>query len=131
MTKEKKELSSFELTVPFETRIKVSHDIKLEKYSGLQNDINNSTEYKATITPVTVGSRGFIDTENKSILRQVYDFTKKEVTFKKFVGNISSLATMFSYYLFVSRNEPVWSDTPFIQPVHKPKSDKTSQCNSA
>ena len=101
VTKEKKEISSFELTVPFETRIKVSHDIKLEKYSGLQNDINNSMEYKATITPVTVGSRGLIDTENKATLRQIYEFTKKEINFKKFVANISSLATMSSYYLFV------------------------------
>ena len=119
IVKKTQKISIFELTVPFEPRISESHRLKTEKYSVLEADINNAG-FQATITSFEIGSRGFIDTENKKTLKSIYEFTKKEITVKKFIDNISSLATSSSYYIFTCRKEPDFRDTPYLRPIHRP-----------
>ena len=93
----------------------------MEKYSISEADINKAG-FQAIITSFEIGSRGFIDTENKKTLKSIYEFTKKEITFKRFIDNISSLASSSSYYIFTCRKEPDFRDTPYLRPIHKPPS---------
>ena len=102
-----------ELTVPFETRLEISHKLKTEKYSHFVTDIKN---FKATLTCFEVGSRGMVNRDNKERLRRLHKFTDKSVKLKKFIENISYISILSSYYIFIARNEPSWTDPPFISP---------------
>ena len=108
----------FELTVPFEPNIKKRHEEKSEKYSALERDLTD-VGYQADVTAFEIGCRGLIDIDNTASLKKFKKFCKKEINFKKFKENISALSTVSSYYIFTSRKEPSWSDTPFLTPIHQ------------
>ena len=67
--KQKKSVSVFELTVPGEGRIKVSHDLKYKKYQHLISDIKSQT---VSIIPFEIGSHtGYISADNKCYLKKL------------------------------------------------------------
>ena len=105
-----------ELTVPFETRLEISHKLKTEKYSHFSTDIS---KLKATRTCFEVGSRGLVNRDNRERLRRLHKFTDKSVKLKKFIENISYIRILSSYYIFIARNEPSWTDPPFITPPNQ------------
>ena len=113
----KKTVDIYELTVPFDTRIDKAHDLKMDKYSHFLTDINSN--YTATVTAFEVSSRGQITRDNKLRLRKLHKLTDNSVKFKTFVKNISGLAILSSYYIFVSRKEVSWSDPTTLSPLFK------------
>ena len=115
-----KKLISFELTVPFETRIGEANRLKTETYAQLEADLNQ-TGYKATITAFEIGSRGLVTPENRDRLRAIHSLlTPNKPKLKTFIENISSLAVISSYFIFLSRKEPSWNEnTPYVQPVYR------------
>ena len=113
----KKTVDIFELTVPFDTRIDEAHRIKSEKYNHFISDINS--DYTTKVVPFEISSRGQVSRPNRERLRELHKFTDKSLKLKDFVNNISSIAIASSYYIFVSRKEPVWSNTPTISPILK------------
>ena len=112
--KQKKEVNVFELTVPGETRIKISHNLKYQKYQHLVADIRGHT---VNIVPFEIGaSTGYVSYENKSHLKSLHKFCQKNIKLKKFTQNISALAVLSSYLIFNSRNHG-WGDMdPIIPP---------------
>ena len=54
--------------------------------------------------------------ENRDRLRKIHKFTDKSKTLKKFIQDISYIAILSTYYIYIARNEPAWSDPPFITP---------------
>ena len=46
-------------------------------------------------------------------------FTDKSVKLKKFIENCSYISILSSYYIFIARNEPSWTDPPFITPPNQ------------
>lgn len=113
----KKTVDLFELTVPGELRISVSNKLKADRYDHFKKDINN--EYKTTITPFEISCTGHVTRENRDRLRKIHKFTDKSKTLKQFIQDISYITILSSYYIFIARNEPAWSDPPFITPPSK------------
>ena len=112
--KKKKEVNIFELTVPGEGRIKVSHDLKYQKYKHLISDIGSHT---VNIIPFEIGSHtGYISSENKSHLQKLHKFCQKSVKQKKFTHNVSAITILSSYLIFNSRNHGMWGDMDHILP---------------
>ena len=61
--KQKMNVNIFELTVPGEKRLAISHTLKTEKYQHFSTDI---TKFSAIVTPFEIGSiTGFINSEEK------------------------------------------------------------------
>ena len=111
--KRKKEVNVFELTVPAESRIKISHNIKYQKYQHLISDIGGQT---VNISPFEIGSQtGYISLENKSHLKNIHKFCQSNIKLKKFKQNISALTVLSSYLIFNSRNHG-WGDMDPILP---------------
>ena len=106
-----------ELTCPWETRIEVAHKLKTEKYSHFVTDINQ--DFKTTLTCFEVGSRGLVSRENRDRIRRLHKYTDKSVKLKKFIQNISYISILSSYYIYIARNEPSWTDPPFISPPNQ------------
>ena len=106
-----------ELTCPFETRIAAAHKLKQDKYAHFLTDINQ--EYKPTLTCFEVGSRGLVTRENRERIRRLHKYTDKSVKLKKFIQNISYISILSSYYLYIARNEPCWTDPPYISPPNQ------------
>ena len=109
------EVNIFELTVPLEPNIKAANFRKTEKYSHMISDI---TSHKVNLTPFEIGSRGYISPENRARLKTIFKFCDKSIAFSNFIKNISTLAILSSYYIFVSRKSQVWDEfTPPIKPI--------------
>ena len=106
----KKTVDLFELTVPGELRISVSNKLKADRYDHFKKDINN--EYKTTITPFEISCTGHVTRENRDRLRKIHKFTDKSKTLKQFIQDISYITILSSYYIFIARNKPAWSDPP-------------------
>ena len=111
--KKKKEVNIFELTVPAESRIKISHNLKYQKYQHLISDIGS---HKVNIIPFEIGSQtGYISQENKDYIKTLHKFCQSSIKLKKFKQNISALSVLSSYLIFNSRNHG-WGDMEPILP---------------
>lgn len=111
------EMTVFELTVPLEPNIHSAHSLKAEKYSYLCSDIDSK---KVTILPFEIGSRGYISPENKTRLKTLHSFCSQSTSFTNFIKNISTIALMSSYYIFISRKSADWDhDLKPIGPTFK------------
>ena len=73
-------------------------------------------QIKRLIIPFEVGCKGHVTRENKERLRRIHKLTDKSKPLKKFIQDISYITILSSYYIYIARNEPAWSDPPFITP---------------
>ena len=104
--KKKKTMHVFELTVPYEHNLEKRHTDKLNKYAYMSTDIR---KFKPVIEAFEVGARGYISSENKSRIKQIHNFCKKETTKKQFIENIAKLAIYGSYHVYLCRNQTEWA----------------------
>ena len=116
--KKKKTIHIFELTCSFETNIEDANRRKSNKYQHFETDLAD-TGLKPFIVPFEVGSRGLVTEDNRARLKKIHSFCKPEIVFKKFVKNLSALAVNSSYFVFLMRNEPLWTDTASLLPPFK------------
>ena len=107
------DLYIFELTCSFDRdeNFWFAHTEKSNKYAYLLTDI---TELKPHITAFEVGTRGFVSKDNSDRLKSLHKFCRRNIKFSVFMKNISALAVNASYYLFICRKDPVWSDPPLL-----------------
>ena len=56
-----------------------------------------------------------MDRDNKNRIRKLHKFTDKSKTLKKFV-EVSHIAILSSYYIYIARDEPAWTDPAYISP---------------
>ena len=114
--KKAKSINIFELTVPGEGRLDISHKLKKEKYQHFETDIST---YSATVTPFEIGSNtGFINRDNKLHLHKLHKYCKRDIKLKSFKNNISAISVSSSYYLFNFRNIESWEKTdPILAPL--------------
>ena len=97
----------FELTIPFETNINARHTYKSDKYAHYLTDITALTPH---LEAFEIGSRGTITPSNKERLKKLYNFTQKNISFKKFTHNISELTVTSSYYIYIHWKDPSWTN---------------------
>ena len=91
----RKTLDIFELTVPFEKNIEE------------RNTLKNNKAFE-------VGSRGYISPANKKRLGMLQKFLKAGNPIAKFQKNVSALSVYSSYYIFLCRKDPAWSEPNFL-----------------
>ena len=119
LDQKKQTVNIFELTVPYERRIEISHKLKMEKYQHFSKDISR---YKTSVTPFEVGSStGYISRENKGHIRELHKFCKENIKLKIFNQNISAISVLSSYYIFNCRNLENWSNS---EPILAPFADQ-------
>ena len=111
-----KQMFIFELTVPLEPNIQAANLRKTEKYSHMVTDIS---DMKVNLIPFEIGSRGYISPENKKNLRTLHKFCLPSTHFSTFTKNLSTLAVLSSYYIFINRKTADWdTDTPALKPLY-------------
>ena len=110
-----KNVPVFELTVPAEHRLEISHKLKQEKYEHFCSD---SVNHKVSVVPFEIGSHtGHVNSQNKSSLNTLHKFCQKSIKLKKFTHNISAIAVLGSFYIFNCRNLDNWDTMdPILAP---------------
>ena len=68
----------------------------------------------AHVTAFEVGARGVVTKDNSDRLKALHKFCQKKIKYKQFLQNILALAVNASYYLWICRKDPVWSDPPLL-----------------
>ena len=107
-----KKVDIFELTVPGEQRIEISHNLKTEKYSHFVSDI---TRYQPSLTAFEVGAQtGYLTRENKKAIGTLHKYCQKNIKLKNFTNNISAITVLSSYYIFNCRNSSEWEISDYI-----------------
>ena len=107
----KKKLHIFELTVPLTTNIDQRNTEKSRKYAPFITDI---TGFDCTVNCFEVSATGFISNRNKATLSTLHSFMTKEIKKSTFMSNLNSLAWYGSYKIWLTRDEPIFSDPPFL-----------------
>jgi len=108
-----KEISIYELTVPYENRIEAAHSQKQRKYLTLVSDIEASG-WNVFFCALEIGSRGYISKENKLNLTSLLIFIDNPPKKKKFTSSLSKLTVLGSYKIFLSRRDESWTNPDFI-----------------
>ena len=98
----------FELTVPWDTNIESSHNLKVDKYAPLVNDLGR--EYRVESYCFEVSVRGQLTRANKARLKSfLLECTgMKRQSAVKLIANVSKAALLGSFTVFSSRNETSW-----------------------
>ena len=102
-----------ELTVPADENIVAAHTRKKARYTELAQNINDSTEWTATIHPIEVGARGFVARSMNSFLRKIgFSHHLASTTCK----NISLVTARCSHHIWLSREKKDWKPGPLLLP---------------
>ena len=109
----KKIIHLYELTCPSEKNIETRHTEKSNKYSHFTTDI---TLYTCKVNCFEVSSKGFLTSRNHSTLNTLHKFMKPGTTQSQFKSNISALSLTASHHIFLCRNDPTFSEPPYILP---------------
>jgi len=115
INKSEKTIYIFELTVPFESRIATAHSLKLQKYEPLTADLT-TRGWKTFLLPFEVGSRGHLTKNNRSSLQTLIKLSNTSLKPIEVCNNVSKLAIVGSYKIFISRKEPAWISPDFLEP---------------
>ena len=108
-----KKIHLYELTCPSEKHIDTRHIQKSNKYSHFTTDI---THFTCTVNAFEVSTKGFVSTRNHSTLNTLHKFMKPGITQSQFKSNISALALTASHHIFLCRNDPCFTEPPYLLP---------------
>ena len=91
-----------ELTVCFETRYEEAHNLKVNRYADLMEQIDDST-YSGSLVTLEVGSRGFLSLPSFTLLKQqLLICTRRQ--WEEALSNITRRAISGSHRIWVTRN---------------------------
>ena len=110
---QKKQLNIFELTCPLTSNIEKRNLEKSKKYAPFVRDI---TGMACTVLCFEVSSTGFINERNKSTLTTLHSFIRKDMKKSTFFSNLNSLVWYSSYKIWLTRDEHVFAEPPFLIP---------------
>ena len=109
--RKRKSVNIFELTVPFEHNIAARNKDKSDRYASMKTDISN---YEVNIEPFEIGARAYISKDNKSRLKTIFKFCKKDISYKQFEENVARLAIEGSKYIYLCRDQTEWVTPPLL-----------------
>ena len=115
--KKNKVIHLFELTVPLARNIETRHIEKSNRYAHFLTDMRN--DYTCLVTAFEIGSLGYISPRNHSSLYTLHKFLKPGIKLTLFKKNLSALSVYSSYYIFITRKEPLFNQPPFLLPPFK------------
>ena len=110
LDRETESLSVFELTVCYEDRLDVSHEVKTQKYASLIRDLSETMS--VGFETIEIGARGYINARNKEVLKDLHSFTSN-ISVKEFIKGVTRAALKASYYIFITRKHQSWIDPHF------------------
>jgi hypothetical protein len=113
MDEHMKTLHIFELTVPLNMNIDNRNQEKTLKYTPFLTDI---TGYKCTLNCFEVSSTGFISDRNHSTLNKLHSFMTSDMKKSTFKQNLNALAWYSSYQIWLTREDPEFSEPPYLKP---------------
>ena len=109
----------FELTVPWDSNIDSSHELKVNKYGPLVNDLSHEFRVESYCFEVSV--RGQLSKANKARLKSfLLECTGlKRQSVVRLIANVSKAALLGSFTIFAAQNEGSWDvgcDLSFLLP---------------
>ena len=115
--KKSKTIQLFELTVPLARNIDIRNTEKSNRYAHFLTDMRN--DYKCMVTAFEIGSLGYISSRNQSALYTLHKYLQPGIKLTHFKKNISALSVYYYYFIFITRNEPLFCQPPFLLPPFK------------
>ena len=107
-----------ELTIPFETNIQQAQERKVARYDTLIQDINDSSNVKAQLITIEIGSRGLISKSNVTKVIKLLKTCGKNQSYstaiKAFKKDISKITIIASYIIFYSKFDQTWKKLTYI-----------------
>ncbi len=101
-----------ELSVPFETNIDNTHELKVKRYQQLISDIE-AKEFSVKYYPIEIGSRGFISKDNearlKSFLRKC---NAKKYSLVK--ASLYKIVLLCSFIIYHAKYDDSWVNPKYV-----------------
>ena len=115
INRQEKKIALFELTVSFEKNAEAANLRKTRRYMDLTSDLKKKG-WAAENKPFKIGSRGHIDTRNKTSILST--MKKYNIKFKKqtFIQDISKISLLCSFAIFQAHCQPSWQSPPYLHP---------------
>ena len=79
--------------------------------------VTDMTGYDCAVTAFEIDSRGFISTRSHSPLYKLHRFVKPGGKLAKFQQNIIALSVYSSFHIFITRNEGIITEPPYLLPL--------------
>ncbi len=95
-----------ELSIPFESNIKIRHEYKCNKYSMLVSDLKQCGQ-NVSFFAIEVGSRGYVSEDNKNSLKEVFNKLSPKML-KNVTQNVSRQALVASFIIFFAKYSKDW-----------------------
>jgi len=95
-----KQLVLLELTVPNETRVVQSSQLKQTRYKGLVDECSRT--FTTTLLTAEVGTRGFVASRTQQALQQLGIWSSE------LHKDLSNSALRGSHAIYLNRDNPVW-----------------------
>ena len=102
-----------ELTCSFESNFESANKRKTERYACLAADIE-ALDYQCNNLPFEIGSRGYINMKNKSTLTALHQLWQPKTRLRHFLHNISKTSLLYSYSIYLSRNDRDWTSAELL-----------------
>ena len=115
--KKKKTIHLFELSVPLARNIYLRHTEKSNRYENFLTDMR--CDYICLVTAFEIGSLGYMSPRKQSAMYTLHKLMKPWVKLTQFKKNISAMSVYSSYYIFITRKEPMFCQPPFLLPPLK------------
>ena len=77
------------------------------------------SDYTCLVTAFEIGSLGYMSPRKQSAMYTLHKLMKPWVKLTQFKKNISAMSVYSSYYIFITRKEPMFCQTPFLLPPFK------------
>ena len=103
----------WELTVPLEENIETRNMDKTNKYGHFPQDL---AAFNCKVICFEVSNKGFISDKNHATFKHFHSFLKSSCKLSVFKQNISSLAVLGSYHIWLCRNDEDFAVPPFLPP---------------
>ena len=115
INREEKKIVLFELTVSFEKNTEAANLRKTRRYMDLTNDLIEKG-WEAENIPFEIGSRGHINSRNKTSILNIMKKYNIKIQKKTFIQDISKISLLCSFSIFQAHCQPSWQSPPFLHP---------------
>ena len=112
-SKETKAMEIWELTVPMEVNIDIRNKDKENKYGHYPHDLATN---KCKLTCFEISNKGFISDKNHGRLKHIHTFLKPGTKLSIFKQNVSALALLGSFHIWLCRSDAEFAVPPFLPP---------------
>ena len=110
-----KKIVLFELTVSFEKNAESANLRKSRRYMDLTSDLVQKGWHAENI-PFEIGSKGHIDSRNKTSILSVMKKYSIKIQKKSFIEDISKISLLSSFAIFQAHCQPSWQSPPYLHP---------------